>query len=818
MLDTSWQLILLQPTVILFLLPSLTHSSRPRMQTYHAVSMVSLDTAGRTAAAAIAPVAHAPRQQAVTLSSADQAALVQQLLSSKLLQEVITARVQHAVEAQLAANNAAETQQGDGIVTIAAPAVCVSSESPIVIPSQQPLIEPEVLPPPPQLMPSALQITPVASSRATSGFSHEMDEAAEQQLFMHNMLQQLHGRLLTVESTVLLLSQRVEQQQQQPEAVCGAATELSGVVDDASAKDSDDGVVASEEAAPPPAAVSSGAQLAGLSQIHAQLSAAPETAAAKPDTTSGEEEPAASTSTTAAMLSATPSAVYSSRFTSATQIEQQVAALQDEVEGYQVQEAMQAALNKLSHELHQLQQLQAEQALLIDGHKISTGASVALLMPLEPKVERLSGQVGGLESQVAVLLALVSQQPERFEVLQGEIEQLSQHLAEVSEAAAEEADVDSLKEQLAALQQQHSQLQAELESGIRAATEAAAAAAVMASAAAEAAADAGARTQEQLAAQQQGQEHTQLQGEAAEAIIQRLAAVESPVQHLSSMHGSLTELQEKVDGRMVDAKQAAAAAAAVSQQQQEIIDTLTQQTSELAVKLRGVHGSVGEQLAQLAATSDANAVATAATAVAANEVQLQGQLADVRAELSAATESHSADLRLQLLQQAQSLEQQLAGVQAAAAAAGAEHAAVVEAQLHQQAAELNVAIAAAVEAQDAGMRQQLQQQAEAVAEQIAEAQTAAAERAAAIEEQLQAQAGDLRTAFTEAQEAHDADLKQQLSRQVDMMSQILADVGCYKAEQADASRVLREELCSVRQAHDASHTEHSAQLEQLTGQ
>jgi chromosome segregation ATPase len=161
--------------------------------------------------------------------------------------------------------------------------------------------------------------------------------------------------------------------------------------------------------------------------------------------------------------------VWSSRHTSTTQVETQLTALQQEVDICQLQ-AMQSALQVLDSKLQQLQQQQAEQGQLLDSQKVSTGASLALLMPLEPRVEQLTGHLGSLAAQVAALHGLVSQQPAHFEVLQSEIEQLSHQLAEVNEAAAEEPDVQLLRERLEALQQQHSQLRADLAADIQAAT------------------------------------------------------------------------------------------------------------------------------------------------------------------------------------------------------------------------------------------------------------------------------------------------------------------------------------------------------------
>ena len=76
----------------------------------------------------------------------------------------------------------------------------------------------------------------------------------------------------------------------------------------------------------------------------------------------------------------------------------------------------------------------------------------------------------------------------------------------------------------------------------------------------------------------------------------------------------------------------------------------------------------------------------------------------------------------------------------------------------------------------------------------------------------------LQAAFTAAQEAHDADLKQQLKQQVDTMAQILAEVGTYKAEQTAAASALSEELQGVKEAQEGIRVDHSAQLESLTGE
>jgi regulator of replication initiation timing len=483
---------------------------------------------------------------------------------------------------------------------------------------------------------------------------------------------------------------------------------------------------------------------ASLSHIQAQL--------APPAT-----QPADAAAAPAA-LAAAKSAVWSSRHTSTTQVETQLTALQQEVDVCQLQ-AMQSALKVLDSKLQQLQQQQAVQCQLLDSQKVSTGTNLPLPMPLEPRVDQLTGQLGTLAAQVEALRDLVAQQPARFDVLQLEIEQLSHQLAEVNEAAAEEADVQLLREKLEALQQQHSQLSTDLATDIQAATEAAAAAAAVASAAAEAAAGVEASTQRQLAGQQEKQ--NQWQQLAAETILQRLAAVESSLQQLGTVQVGLSQLQQQVSQHMDDAREQAAIAAASSAEQNGIMEALAASAAEFAGKLVALEVSVGDKVS----AAVASATEQAAADTAAVEAKLQQQQQALQAALAEGSGASAEEVagKLQALQK--TLDSKVAVVEAALSAA----------------------------TQQAG------------------------DSTAKLDAKLDQHDNTLRAAFKAAQEVHDADLKQQLKEQVDTMAQILADVGSYKAEQAAVAQHLQGQLQGLKEVQDSTLSNHSTQLEHLTG-
>jgi DNA repair exonuclease SbcCD ATPase subunit len=462
------------------------------------------------------------------------------------------------------------------------------------------------------------------------------------------------------------------------------------------------------------------------------------------------------------------------------QVENQLVALQGEVDSIQLQ-GMQSALDVLESKLQQLQQQQVEQTALVDSQKVSTAASLALLAPLEPRVDHVSRGLDSLATQVSALQDLVALQPARFDQLHGDIEQLSQRLTEVNAAVAGDSDVQLLKQQLEALQAQHSQLRASLAADVQAATDAAAAAAAMASTAAEAAAGMEASTQLQLAMQQEQQEHSRQQ--AAEGILQRLAAVEGSVQQLSEMQGSLSILQQKVEQHMDDAREQAARAAAAFEEQQSILTSVGDSTSALAGKLEALEFSVDSRVGDLSADLSA-AAQRAADSAAALEANLQQQGQGLHAAIAAAQESLSAEVK----------EQQ---------ARFSEFATAVTSDVSGQVQALEASVEVKVTAVQAAVA--------ATAQQVTD-------HAAAVDAKLQQHDSDLRAAFTAAQEAHDADLKQQLKEQVDTMAQILADVGTYRSEQSQAIQELRQQLQGVNEAQEHTQADHGTQLEQLTGE
>lgn len=795
------------------------------VQTVHTMHLMSNDgqSADTSAKAAEAPKGLA--QLSAQAPAADQTAFIQQILSSKLLDEIINSRVQQAVEAQMAA-----TQAG------AAPASAAATGA----------------------QHAAGTIT-ASSSRAPSCQGHDVEaalegsadlhDAAAQTAFIYGTLQQLHGRLLAVERAV----QRLTTQQQQPEdnetpqppalapitdslqpvlaqrAAAEAATAASGASAEAAVKHA--GPVSAQtqsatECSQSPLDVE--ALEDGFSSFQSATrwlsSNGPESSTPAADTPEPQQpqDPEASTSSTTAAQTAEPtsdatpapvpadaaleaslaggtaaasavaslsriaaqlappaplqaegssayatpatmkSGVWSSRATSTTQVETQLTALQHKVDFCQLQ-TMQAALQTLDIKLQLLQQQQAEQGVLIDSQKVSTGASLALLMPLEPRVDQISGQLGSLASQVSALHTLVSQQPARFEVLQSEIEQLSQQLAEVNEAAAEEPEVQALREKLEVLQQQHSQLRADLAADIQAATNAAAAAAAAATTAADVAAGVEASTQQQLVAQQEKHDHWQQQ--AAEAILQRLAAVEGSVQQLAAMQEGLSQLQQQVEMHMDSARAQAAMAAAASAEQKGVLDALAASASAAAAKL------------------------------AALEVSVEEKVGEVAAAVSSTTQQAAADtaaLQAKLQQQEQALQTALTAIQAEPSSTLAGKVQALEAAWDSKIAQVDTAVAAATQL--------------------------AAESAAALDAKLEQRDEALQAAFTAAQEAHDAELKLQLKEQVDTMAQILADVGTYKSEQAAVTAGLQEQLSGVKEMHSSALSDHSTQLEQLTGE
>jgi hypothetical protein len=483
---------------------------------------------------------------------------------------------------------------------------------------------------------------------------------------------------------------------------------------------------------------------------------------------------------------AAPVAVKSAQWscrTSTTQVEKQLSALQHEVDACELQ-AMQSALEVLDLKLTQLHQQQLEQALLAESQKVSTGAAISLLAPLEPRMDSMSGQLGSLAEQVTALHTLVTQQPARYEVLQGEIKQLSRQLAEVNEAAAEEPDVQLLKKQLAALQQQHSQLRADLTADIKAATDAASAAAAMASTAAETAAGVESSTQQQLAAQQERQE--QWQQQAADAILQRLAAVEGSVQQLGEMQEGLSHLQEKLATHMDSAREQAAAAAAAASEQHSILQTLSASAAELASKLQATEVSVDDRVCKVEASVSASAE-QARDAAAVVESQLQ-QVQELRTEAAAAQDAQREELK----------QQQQGLLSALAASTDA---------LNSRMSALEASVDSKVEQVDASLA--------AATQEIADSLSAAAD---AVDAKLEQHDAVLQATFTAAQEAHDADLKQQLKQQVDTMAQILAELGSYKAGQAVVNQDMQEQLAGLKEGQDGTHTVYGTRLEQLTGE
>lgn len=485
---------------------------------------------------------------------------------------------------------------------------------------------------------------------------------------------------------------------------------------------------------------------------------------------------------------AAPVAVKSAQWscrTSTTQVEKQLSALQHEVDACELQ-AMQSALEVLDLKLTQLHQQQLEQALLAESQKVSTGAAISLLAPLEPRVDNLSGQLRSLAEQVAALHTLVAQQPARYEVLQGEIEQLSRQLAEVNEAAAEEPDVQLLKEQLAALQQQHSQLRADLTADIKAATDAASAAAAMASTAAETAAGVESSTQQQqLAAQQERQE--QWQQQAADAILQRLAAVEGSVQQLGEMQEGLSHLQEKLATHMDSAREQAAVAAAAASEQHSILQTLSASAAELASMLQATELSVDDRVSKVEASVSATAE-QAHVAAAAMEAQLQQQVQELRAEAAAAQDAQRDELKQQ--------QQGLLSTLAASTDAIDSRMSALEASVEGKVEQVDASLAASTQ-------------------QVMDSLSAAAD---AVDAKLEQHDAVLQATFTAAQEAHDADLKQQLKEQVDTMAQILAELGSYKAGQAAVNQDMQEQLAGLKEGQESTHTVYGARLEQLTGE
>lgn len=658
--------------------------------------------------------------------------MLQQLLDSKLLDALITkrveqllqARVEQAVAAQLAQQAAASTSWSPAVGPAASSTTdTAAASSPTPLSNSLSGL----------LQEGAQELTPCAAPLATpqspkeqpglaaalrEGSMQDQDGGSAQDGFIHTAMQQLLGRLLTLEGTVQwLVAQQQEAQAADAPPASAACTDREGVEGGKSAasptaepmalpRATADAQADQPEAAAADAVCSTATQAEPASsaatdaadgcETDVATEASQEASAAAPGAVNAYSSPAATLDDIEAQLAlpvtataAAAASVVSSRYASTTQLEQQVAALQEEVDCYQLQ-AMQSALDKLGRELQQLQTQQCEQALLIDSQKVATGASLALLLPLEPRTLQLTGQLDSLANQVAALHALAAQQPARFEVLQSEIEQLSHHLAQVNAAAAEESDVDQLRQELEALQQQHGELRANLAKDIQAATDAAAAAAAMASTAAEVAAGVELSTQQQLAAQQQCHE------QAAEAVLVRLAAVEASLQGLGSVHEALSDLQDKVELQVQEGKQQAAAAAAAAAQQRTIIDQMASHTDELAAKLMALEVSIDDR--------------------------------------------------------------------------------------------------------------------------VSKAETAIADGTAVMEGRLQQHDQELQAAFTDAQESHDADLKQQLKQQVDTMAQILTDVGTYKAEQAAASSALQQDLQGLRVAQEGTRADHGAQLEMLAGE
>jgi hypothetical protein len=208
-------------------------------------------------------------------------------------------------------------------------------------------------------------------------------------------------------------------------------------------------------------------------------------------------------------------------------------------------------------------------------------------------------------------------------------------------------------------------------------------------------------------------------------------------------------------------------AAAASSEQKAILDTVATSASELAGKLIALEvafeDKVGEVAAAVCATTQQAAAGTAA-------------------------------LEAKLLQQEQALQAGLA----AAVSTGPSASEEVQGKLQ-------------------GLQEALEGQAEQVAAAVSAATQQAAETAAAVDAKLAAHDDTLRAAFTAAQEAHDADLKQQLREQVDTMAQILADMGSLKAEQAATCDGLQQQLQGLKQVQDSTVAGHATQLEQLTG-
>lgn len=748
-----------------------THPEKPDLEATLSRGMgcSSLSNAAPDAAPDAAPAAAAAgstgdadagvagaQADAAQTATADQAVLVQQVLSSSLLEELISSRVAQAVAAQLAAAHTPAASADASLQQLHERQLAVEGAVQQLLSSSRAQHNEQQQSPAPTPDTSADRQQPAAGAAAAEALAAEPAACSNTQPLATDPsiaplgVDSLQDEFSSFESASRWLSGSGNRDAT-PSNAPGSKLPQTAEVSTAPPPQADDpaaaaasAALAAEDALDTQTTGSAGgspAAAAAFSCIAAQL--------APPAAPLLQEEPSTTHATPTAVRSALWSALWSasSRGTSTTQVETQLAALQQEVDACQVQSALQA----LDAKLQQLQQTQAEQGVLIDSHKVSTGASLALMVPLEPRLDLVA-------SQVLALHALVSQQPARFELLQSEIEQLSQQLAEVNEAAAEESDVQLLRERLEALQQQHSQLQAGLAADIQAATDAAAAAAAMASTAVDAAAAVEA-TQQQLAVRQE-----QWEQQAAAGILERLAAVEGSVQQLVAVQEGLSELQQQVVQHMQDAREQAATAAAASAEQRSILDAVAASASELAGKLIALEVAVEDKVGEVAAAVCAT-TQQAAAGTAALEAKLQQQeralQAGILAQQTAPTGPSSEEVQGKLQDLQEALESQAAAVSAAT----------------QQ----------------------------------------AAEAAAAVDAKLAQHDDTLRNALTAAQEAHEADLKQQLREQVDTMAQILADMGSLKAEQATACDGLQQQLLRLKDVQDSTVSDHAAQLEQLTG-
>jgi chromosome segregation ATPase len=128
-------------------------------------------------------------------------------------------------------------------------------------------------------------------------------------------------------------------------------------------------------------------------------------------------------------------------------IERQVAEIQQEVTTHQLQ-AMQEVTEHLSKQV---------QSLILRVEQQQSGLEVVLaaLHPLEP-------QVGVLTGQVAALQAMATQYPQELQVVHQQIEQLSLQLSQVNASAADDKELDEVKAQLQQMDVQYAQLQADM--------------------------------------------------------------------------------------------------------------------------------------------------------------------------------------------------------------------------------------------------------------------------------------------------------------------------------------------------------------------